>query len=80
MKTTKKKPRRNWRPFEKTRAFVRTLGLKNQAEWNQWRKTDARPNDIPTSPNHAYKEKGWISWGDWLGTRNNKGGYLGRFA
>ena len=26
------------------------------------------PKDIPTKPNQTYKNKGWIGWGDWLGT------------
>ena len=26
------------------------------------------PSDIPASPDNVYKDKGWISWGDWLGT------------
>jgi len=30
-------------------------------------KTKARPEDIPASPSNVYKNKGWASWGDWLG-------------
>ena len=56
----------SWRPFEQARAFVRSLGLKSQAEWRAWSKTDARPDDIPTCPNAAYKGQ-WKSWGDLLG-------------
>jgi hypothetical protein len=26
------------------------------------------PPDIPVAPDHAYRDKGWISLGDWLGT------------
>ena len=68
MKTIDKKTPYKWRPFDEARAFVHSLGLNNIAEWNQWRKTDARSNDIPSSPDRVYKVKGWISWGDWLGT------------
>ncbi len=68
MKTTDKKPRPNWRPFEEARAFVRALGLKNVAEWNAWAKNDKRPDDIPAYPNAVYKNKGWLGVGDWLGT------------
>ncbi len=67
---------RVYRIYEKARAFVRGLKLKGQAEWRLWAKTSARPNDIPTSPDSVYQDKGWANWGDWLGTRNRKGGHL----
>ena len=74
--TAKKKTRQhNWRPFQEARTFVRNLGFKNQVEWNRWRKTSARPADIPANPSRSYKDKGWVSWGDWFGTGNRKGGY-----
>lgn len=66
---------RVFRPFQEARAFVRSLGLKNYAEWRTWAKSDACPQDIPSNPQLAYKDKGWINWGDWLGTRHRKGGY-----
>lgn len=28
---------------------------------------DDRPNNIPANPSQVYKDKGWTSWGDWLG-------------
>lgn len=68
MKTTDKKTRPNWRPFEEARVFVRILGLKNKTEWITWTKSDLCPKDIPVYPNSCYKTKGWTSWGDWLGT------------
>ena len=27
-----------------------------------------RPSNIPYAPDQAYKGKGWVDWGDWLGT------------
>jgi len=68
MKTTEKKPRRNWRPFKEVRDFARGIGLKNKTEWAMWAKSDARPKDIPANPEGYYKLKGWEGWGDWLGT------------
>jgi hypothetical protein len=26
------------------------------------------PDDIPVVPDQTYKNEGWVSWGDWLGT------------
>jgi superfamily II DNA or RNA helicase len=57
-----------WRPFDQAREFAHSLELKSTNEWKTWSKTDAKPSDIPASPSKAYKNRGWISWGDWLGT------------
>lgn len=55
-------------PFEQAKEFVRTLGLKDVREWEEYRRSGERPKNIPSSPNEVYKDEGWISWGDWLGT------------
>ena len=68
MTPTNKKSRYHWRPFEKARQFVRSLDLKNKDEWGKWSKSGELPNDIPANPVQVYKTKGWVSWGDWLGT------------
>ncbi len=62
------KQRSNWQPFEEARTFTHGLGLKTKDEWIKWAKSDARPNDIPSKPSRTYKDKGWVGWGDWLGT------------
>lgn len=56
------------RDFEAARKFVRNQNFKNQAEWRSYCTSGNKPDDIPTNPQSAYKEKGWISMGDWLGT------------
>ena len=58
----------NWRSFEEARSFVHKLQLKTGAEWREWAKTDYKPDDIPADPAGVYKNEGWVSWGDWLGT------------
>lgn len=68
----RKRKRKQWRPFESARDFARSLGLKSQKAWKTYRKGGSRPEDIPGSPDEAYKDKGWISWGDFLGTGNNQ--------
>ena len=60
--------KKHWRPFEEARKFARSLKLKNQGEWVEYCKSDERPSDIPTNPHNAYKNDGWKSLGDWLGT------------
>jgi len=61
------------RPFKKARAFARKLGLHKKGEWDQYcggefPEKEPLPADIPNNPQQTYKRKGWISWGDWLGT------------
>jgi hypothetical protein len=64
---------RQFRAFEQSRGFVRSLGLKSQWEWYQFSKgmmseKGTMPADIPAAPQNVYENNGWINWGDWLGT------------
>ncbi len=59
-----------FRPFFEAREFARGLQLQNAGQWRAWCRSGERPDDIPNSPNVYYADKGWISWGDWLGTTN----------
>lgn len=59
-----------YRPFEKARSYVRSLGLKSQKEWKDYCRSGKKPNDIPYCVHTTYKNAGWISYGDWLGTKN----------
>lgn len=58
----------DWMPFDKARAFVRKLGLKNTDDWYDILETDKIPYNIPHSPAYIYKNKGWKGIGDWIGT------------
>ena len=63
----------SWRPFEEAREFVRLLGLESQKEWEAYCRGEivekpSLPYDIPLAPRWAYRNSGWISAGDWLGT------------
>jgi len=65
---------REYRRFEEARAYVHTLGLLSHTEWNKYLENELPgketcPKDIPAAPHYCYKDKGWINWGDWLGTR-----------
>jgi superfamily II DNA or RNA helicase len=61
---------RTYRSFKEARAFVRNFKLKNVSEWNAYSKSGKLPKDIPSNPNNTYKNSGWNSYGDWLGTGN----------
>jgi hypothetical protein len=58
----------NFRSFEEARKFARNLKLNGQADWFKWCKSGKKPDDIPSTPSRTYKDSGWISNGDWLGT------------
>jgi hypothetical protein len=57
----------NFLEFQEARDFVHRLGLKN---WTQWRLYKELPPSIPRNAAVVYKNKGWVNWGDWLGTNN----------
>lgn len=59
---------RRYRPFAEAREWVRGLGLKSAAEWRALCQSGKVPKDIQTNPNTQYRDQGWVSWGDWLGT------------
>ena len=54
--------------FKSARKIVRGLKLKNNTEWKAFLKSGKLPDNIPKSPRNIYKNTGWISLGDWLGT------------
>jgi len=60
--------KKKFRTFEDARKFVHALKLKNAYQWRKYSSSDKRPEDIPSTPPVTYKNKGWVSWGDWLGT------------
>ena len=51
--------------FQDARNYCRQLGLANVKQWNDWRKSGRRPNDVPSNPDYYYEE--WTSWPDFLG-------------
>ena len=64
---------RQYRTFKEARKFARQLRLKGQSEWNKYcagklPEKSTLPSDIPTNPQRTYKNKGWVSVSDWLGT------------
>lgn len=58
-------------PFLEARDFARSLGIYRRDEWVSYIKEHGLPRGIPKSPSTVYKDKGWISWKDWLGRDDN---------
>ena len=64
---------KKFRSFKDARKFVHSLKFTKRDGTNDWRaycKSGKKPVDIPAAPDKVYKNKGWISFGDWLGTNN----------
>ena len=55
-------------PFEEALLHARSLMLKNVGAWDAWRKSGARPANIPSNPYQTFEHDGWQGWGHWLGT------------
>ncbi len=68
IKLWKRLAKLNWMSFDEARNYAQSLNLKSSSQWKEYSKSGKRPEDIPARPNEVYKDKGWISWGDWLGT------------
>jgi len=59
--------KKNFLGFAEARDKVHTFKFASQKEWREWVKKGSKPNNIPSNPNHNYKNE-FLSWGDWLGT------------
>lgn len=55
-------------PFDEARKYVKTLKFKREKDWRLYCASNEKPKNIPSNPQITYKDSGWISWGDWLGT------------
>jgi len=63
--------------FEKARKIVRMMKLINNKEWRKSCQCEKIERNIPRNPDVYYKKKGWVSWGNWLGTNKKVGGFHG---
>lgn len=75
IKLWEKLSRFEWLPFEEAREYARNLGLAGSSEWRAFVKAKNIPSNIPKRPSNAYKNSGWVSIGDWLGTGRRRKGY-----
>ena len=70
-------PIKVWRSYKKAKQFIKSFNFKNQYEWKwrsyikgEYKKLPKLPIDIPRSVFSVYRDKGWLGWGDFLGTNN----------
>ena len=59
-------------PFEEARDNIRSFNFKSGSEYLEaWRK-GLLPENIPAKPDRTYKNKGWVNWGDFLGSKGTQ--------
>ena len=58
----------NYLPYKTANEKIKKLNLKNNKDWKAYCDSGDKPVNIPKTPNQVYKNKGWMSWGEWLGT------------
>ena len=68
----KKVTKSNCPSLNEAKQIVRKKGIKSSMEFKKRRKTDLELQLIPSNPNQTYKEEGWLSWMDFLGTNKAK--------
>ena len=57
------------RSFEEAKVYVQNLKFESYSkDWKKFCDSGLKPDDIPVTPDRIYKNKGWVSWGDFLGT------------
>ena len=65
---------RFWSYLE-AKKFVRKFCFRNENDWFNYARglrydLGSCPKDIPKKPDMTYRKKGWVGWGDFLGTGN----------
>jgi hypothetical protein len=57
--------------FKEAREFVRRLNLKKESDWQRYKnghlpELPLMPENLPYKPEIIYKNKGWVSFTDWI--------------
>jgi len=54
--------------YEESKKTIKDLKINSGVEYKKFAKENKLPKNIPNRPERYYKKRGWISWGDFLGT------------
>ena len=55
--------------YEEARWRTHQAGILSSKTYEQWQKNQ---EDMPSHPDLTYKNKGWVNWGEFLGTNRSK--------
>jgi superfamily II DNA or RNA helicase len=58
----------NWMTFEEARRIISKLELQSLSDWQSYINSNSAIKNIPKAPWSFYRNNGWVSMGDWLGT------------
>ena len=58
-----------FRSYESAQALMKKLGIHTYRQFQEWKRSGQRPEDIPSHPRDVYKSE-WKSWNEFLGTEN----------
>ncbi len=72
--------RANFLTFEDTKSIVSNFNINSESEWRNFVKKPSFSPDIPKAPAQYYKNKGWISWPDFLGNPENEKKFFHLFS
>ena len=58
-----------WMSFDQAKTLMQSQGIRTREQFQEWSKSEQRPEDFPSHPERTYKDK-WRGWGDFLGAGN----------
>lgn len=54
--------------YERAQKIIQKIGIKRYREWRKYR-SENKINNIPSCPENTYKNKGWVDWETFAGTK-----------
>lgn len=63
-----------FKDYEYAHNYVKKLNLVTAKDYKDYIRSGKLPIEIPSSPYSVYKNNGWISWGDYLGSNTKRNG------
>jgi hypothetical protein len=58
----------NYVEYNESKKLIKEFGILTGKQYKENAKENKIPKNIPNRPERYYKNRGWISWGDFLGT------------
>lgn len=58
--------------YDEAKKYIKSLNIKVRKNWNCFIKSNKFPSNLPKRPDRFYKNKGWVSWYDFFGTKKNE--------
>ena len=59
---------REYKSYEDAKEYLKSFRLTGQRQWRKLKREVNLPADIPSDPYKVYKNRGWVSFGDFFGT------------